>query len=112
MYDCSLRCFVESGKDFTGHSGGIAISGDNAYIPSGDNIYAIPLASLLNAENGDCVSISKIVPVNNDASFIYADEDYIYVGEYHDGKSIFTDHPYETPDGKYHAINSFLQIRS
>ena len=95
-----------SGKAFTGHSGGIAISGDDAYIASGDNLYAIPLPSIIDASNGDSVSISKIIPVNNEASFVYADEDYIYVGEYHDGKSITTDHPYETPDGTYYAIVS------
>ena len=95
-----------SGKAFTGHSGGIAISGDDAYIASGDNLYAIPLPSIIDASNDDSVSISKIIPVNNEASFVYADEDYIYVGEYHDGKSIFTDHPYETPDGTYYAIVS------
>ncbi len=95
-----------SGKNFTGHAGGIAISGDYAYLASGDKIYAISLISLLTASNGDSVSISKIIPVNNEASFIYADETYIYVGEYHDGKAIFTDHLYDTPDGSYHAIVS------
>ena len=101
-----------SGKDFTGHSGGIAISDDNAYIASGNKIYAIPLSSILDAKNGDSVSISKIIPVNNGASFIYADNDYIYVGEYHDGKSITTDHPYETPDGTYYAIVSRYPVES
>lgn len=101
-----------SGKDFTGHSGGIAISGDNAYIASGDKIYAISLLSILSAENGDNVSISKIIPVNNGASFIYADNEYIYVGEYHDGKAIFTDHPYETPDGTYYAIVSCYSVEN
>lgn len=98
-----------SGKDFKGHSGGIAISGKNAYIASGDKIYAIPLSSLLDTENGDRVKISKIIPVNNEASFIYADENNIYVGEYHDGKTIFTDHPYETPDGKI-VLSTSLDI--
>ena len=101
-----------SGKDFTGHSGGIAVSGDNAYIASGDKIYAILLSSILSAENGDNVRISKIIPVNNGASFIYADNDYIYVGEYHDGKSITTDHPYETPDGTYYAIVSRYPVEN
>ena len=93
-----------SGKVFTGHSGGIAISGDSAYISSGEKIYAVPLLSIFSAENGDTVNISKIIPVNNRASFIYADEDYIYVGEYHDGKSILSNHPYKTPDGMHYAI--------
>ena len=101
-----------SGKDFTGHSGGIAISDDNAYIASGNKIYAIPLSSILDAKNGDSVSISKIIPVNNGASFIYADNDYIYVGEYHDGNYITTDHPYETPDGTYYAIVSRYPVEN
>ena len=96
-----------SGKEFTGHSGGIAVSGDKAYISSGDKIYQIPVSSILNANNGDRVSISKIIPVNNEASFIYADDNYIYVGEFHDGGKYVTDHPYYDPeDGLNYAIVS------
>ena len=60
-----------SGKAFTGHSGGIAISDDSAYIASGNKLYVISLSSILSAKNGDSVSISKIIPVNNGASFIF-----------------------------------------
>ena len=96
-----------SGKEFTGHSGGIAVSRGTAYISSGDNIYAIPVSSILNASNGDSVSISKIIPVNNEASFIYADENYVYVGEFHDGGKYITEHPYYDPeDGLNYAIVS------
>ena len=95
-----------SGKDFTGHSGGIAVCGEFLYIPGGGRVYAIPLDSVLEAENGDRVAIRKIIPVENEASFVYADESHVYVGEYHDGKRHFTDHPRETAEGMHYAIVS------
>lgn len=101
-----VSVFYGSGKEFTGHSGGISVCGDNAYIASGEKIYQIPVASILNAENGAKVSISKIIPVNNQASFIYSDGEYLYVGEFHDGKNHITDHPYDTAEGRNFAIVS------
>lgn len=101
-----VSIYYGSGKEFTGHSGGIAICGDNTYISSGDKIYCIPIASILNAKNGDSVRLSKIIPVNNEASFIYSDDSYIYVGEYHDGGKYVTNHPYDTAEGKHYAIVS------
>ena len=101
-----VSIYYGSGKEFTGHAGGIAVCGDNAYISSGDKIYCIPIASILNAKNGDTVSLSKIIPVNNEASFIYSDDSYIYVGEFHDGGKYVTDHPYDTAEGKHYAIVS------
>lgn len=96
----------DGGKEFTGHAGGMAISGDYAYVASDDNLYAISVSSLLNAQNGDSVEAEKVIPVNNQASFVYADDEYIYVGEFHDGNAYVTDHPYETPDGMQYAIVS------
>lgn len=102
-----------SGKEFTGHSGGIAVSGDYAYISSGDKIYAIAVEDILNAKNGDSVKIRKIIPVNNEASFIYADDNYIYVGEFHDGEKYVTDHPFYDPDnGLNYAIVSRYTVES
>ena len=104
--DDSYYVIVKYGseKDFTGHSGGIAISRGYAYVASGDKIYGISLDDILSAQNGEEVRISKIIPVNNAAAFIFADEDHVYVGEYHDGKEIFTDHLYDTPNGAQYAI--------
>lgn len=93
-----------SDKIFTGHAGGIAVSGDRVYVASGSKLYVIPLADILAAQNGGVVKTKAIIPVNNDAAFVFANEDYIYVGEYHDGKNICTDHPHETADGTYNAI--------
>ena len=93
-----------SGKDFTGHSGGIAVCGDSVYIPGGGRLYVLSLASVLEAREGDRVEIQKIIPVQSEASFVYADEANVYVGEYHDGRRHFTDHPHETAEGMHHAI--------
>ena len=57
-------------------------------------------------ENGDSVDVVKKVDVNNNASFAYADENYLYVGEFHDGGAYKTNHPYTTPDGENYAIVS------
>ena len=95
-----------SGKAFTGHAGGIAICGEYAYVANGKKLHAIKLDSVLNAKNGESVEIVESIPVNNQASFVFADGSYIYVGEFHDGGKYVTEHPYETPDGTYHAIVS------
>lgn len=96
----------KNGEIFTGHAGGIAISGDAVYIANGKKIYTLSLTDVLNAENGAALDVGEGVPVNNSASFVFADETYLYVGEFHDGGKYVTDHPYETPDGLYHAIVS------
>ncbi|MBQ8400069.1 MAG: hypothetical protein IJX08_08950 [Clostridia bacterium] len=96
----------KEGKDFTGHAGGVAVHGDTIYVASGKAVHLLPVDTVLNAQNGDTVEFTESIPVNNSASFIYADEQYLYVGEFHDGGSYVTDHPYETPEGLHHAIVS------
>ncbi|MBQ3126294.1 MAG: hypothetical protein IJC15_04420 [Clostridia bacterium] len=95
-----------NGDAFTGHAGGIAICGDFVYIANGSKLHAIAIADLLAAPAGSSVRINESIPVNNNASFVYADEQNIYVGEFHDGGKYITEHPYETPDGTYYAIVS------
>lgn len=99
-----VSLFYGSQKAFTGHAGGIAISGDFAYIAGGEKLYVLPLSELFSAGPGEAVHFSKIVPVGLEASCVSADKDYIYVGEFHDGNSHIANHPYETPVGAQHAI--------
>lgn len=95
------------GTDFTGHAGGIATRGGVIYIASDDLLRLISLTDVMNAENGDEVYVQAAIGVNNEASFVYADEDYIYVGEFHDGEDYVTNHPYEDPnEGMHYAIVS------
>ncbi len=95
---------LENGKDFTGHAGGISVSGDKVYIASGSAIRIASLPDLMNAKNGDTLEITEKIEVNNSASFSYCDDTYLYVGEFHDGGKYVTDHPYDTAEGKHFAI--------
>lgn len=92
------------GEYFTGHAGGITVSGDTVYIASGKKINIIPLAAVLDAKCGDTVSITEAIDTNNSASYIFSSDTYLYVGEFHDGKKYVTHHTYDTPDGEQNAI--------
>ena len=94
------------GKAYKGHVGGIATRGDKIYLSCSDAIHIVSLSDVLNAEGGEAVEIEEKLPVNNNASFIYASDTYLYVGEFHDGGAYVTEHPYETSDGLNHAIIS------
>ena len=96
----------KNGKVFKGHAGGVATTGDNIYLASGDTIYTFSLSEVLNSENGAIIDIGEGIEVNNQASFVYTDETHLYVGEFHDGENYITEHPYQTNDGKYYAIIS------
>jgi len=101
----------KDGKAFTGHLGGITVSGETVYIASEDAVHILPLTSIMNAKKGDTLNIEQSIAVNNQASYIYSDDTYLYVGEFHDGKQYVTEHPYQTQDGLYHAIISRYDLK-
>lgn len=99
--------YVELYKDnepFKGHVGGIALSGDDIYLSTGKKVYKMALNDVLTADNS--VEVGEGIKVNNSASYIFADDNYIYVGEFHDGGKYQTNHKIETNDGTYYAICS------
>lgn len=96
----------KDGKEFLGHLGGIAVTNGKVYLASEDAVHIISLNKITTAKKGDIVNIEETVAVNNQASFIYTDDKYLYVGEFHDGGKYVTEHPYTTQDGLYHAIIS------
>jgi hypothetical protein len=100
----------ENGEDFTGHAGGVATTGDKIFIASDDHVYTIPINSVLNAKNGDTIKLDDGIKVNNEASFVFSNEEYLYVGEFHDGGKYVTEHPYQTNDGTYYAIISRYKL--
>ncbi|MBO4932255.1 MAG: hypothetical protein J6I42_08745 [Clostridia bacterium] len=107
-YYVTLSC---NGEPFTGHAGGIAVSGGSVYIASESRIYTVPLADVLNAENGGSVNIGQGTAVNNKASFLYSDDEYLYVGSFTRTESDRTaEHIFETADGTHYAICSVYPI--
>ena len=92
-------------EEFTGHVGGIATTGDTVYVANDDKIHVIPLSDILNAKEGDTVEVGEGVDVNNAASFVYTDDTYLYVGEFHDGgKYTIVGHENTTAEGTHYAI--------
>ncbi|MBQ2757840.1 MAG: hypothetical protein IJF31_05075 [Clostridia bacterium] len=92
------------GKVYTGHVGGIATTGKNVYLANAGKIYTFALLDLLTAKEGSVVEIGKGTKVNTNASFVYTDEQYLYVGEFHDGGAyVIEGHESKTADGTYYA---------
>ena len=100
----------KGGEAFTGHAGGVAVTRGIVYLASESRIYRIPLSSILLSEDGQRVEIGEGVRVNNHASFVFTNEEYLYVGEFNNGDKYVTDHPYDTPEGKHYAIISRYPI--
>lgn len=97
----------EDDNPFTGHVGGVATSGSNVYIADGGHIYVIDLdTQVLNNTTGQ-IDIGNGYEVNNNASFVFANEQFLYVGEFHDAKHNYVcEHPY----GENNAIVSQYNI--
>ncbi len=95
---------TREGKKYTGHAGGIALTGDTVYISNGSKLYVFSLTDVLSAKDGDVVDIGAGYEVNSAASFVYADENYVYVGEFNNPAEEQKEHIYETPNGTNHSI--------
>ena len=94
------------GEAFRGHAGGIAYTNGTLYIANGSKVYPLSASAVLSAKNGDAVTMDEGIDVNNAASFVYTDDTYLYVGEFHDGGKYVTEHPYDTAEGAHFAIVS------
>lgn len=93
----------QDGEVFTGHVGGIATSGPNVYLADGGHIYYLSLGDEFLRNTTGKIDIGTGYAVNNSASFVFADDEYVYVGEFHDEKhNYICEHTY----GDNHAIVS------
>lgn len=96
---------TREGEKYTGHAGGLAISNGTVYIANAKKIYSFSLGDVLAANNGDVIDIGGGTKVNTNASFVYTDDEYLYVGEFHDGGSyVIEGHENETAEGTHYAI--------
>lgn len=102
--------FERNGKKNTYHCGGIATSGDNVYVVSNDKIFIISLTAIKNAENGAIFELGEGYDVNNQGSYVFTDDKYLYVGEFHDGKAYITDNPVLYEGVQHYAICSVYDL--
>ena len=93
----SVSLYNADGSAFASHAGGVCKSGDFVYISGEQNIYAFRLSDVLS---GSAALVGKF-PTNNRASFCFADEKHVYVGEYAFGSFYPTaeSHHIKTPSG-------------
>ena len=93
----NVSLYNADGSDFSSHAGGVCQSGDFVYISGEQSLYAFKLSDVLS---GSAVLVGKF-PSNNRASFCFADEKYVYVGEYAFGSFYPTaeSHHIKTPAG-------------
>ncbi len=92
-----------------GHGGGIAVVGDYVYLvdnaEEGDGkvgkVHIFRYADLLEAEDGDSVNAIDALSVDSSASFCFAGEGCLFVGEFYRPESYETDeaHHFVTPAG-------------
>lgn len=96
----------QNGEVYSGHAGGITVSGDYVYISNAHKLFVLDKKELLNAGDKETLSFTGSVDVPCNSSFCSCDGNRIYVGEYH-AKDYETDesHTMKTPDGsEYQAL--------
>ncbi len=99
----------KDGELLNGHLGGVSRFGNRIYVADDNVVYLFSLRALLAAEPGSAVSCDERVEVNNSASFCFADDEYLYVGEFHNGEKYVTNHPHTAPEGQNYAIVSLYK---
>ena len=100
----SVIAVDENGKQWEGHGGGVARVKDYVYVANDEKLIIFRLSDLQKAENGAKVASIGTFPVDTAASFCYADDSCIYVGEFYRAEDYEIDrsHAYTTPNGDEH----------
>lgn len=95
------KTLEKDGKDFKGHVGGIATTGEYAYIANGSKIYKVKTESI-NDKSTKVLKLNEEISVNNAASFVFTNDTDLYVGEFHDGGKYVTNHPIKVDEKTTH----------
>lgn len=102
---------TEDGAAYSGHTGGLAISGDTVWLANDgegeDNcVWVFSLEALCNAEDGGSVTVQTRFYPECRAAYCYADSEYLWVGEFYRDPNYLTEenHTMTTADGEHHAF--------
>lgn len=83
----------KNGKKFNGHVGGVATEKETLYIADGGHIYSIDISSFITNEK-KIIEIGEGFKVNNHASFVFTNDNSLFVGEFNDDSHYKTEHEY------------------
>lgn len=90
-----------SGKPVKLHLGGVAVEEDTIYLPSGNKVWTLSLQQSLQ---NDEMEITELMATNNNGSYIYTDDEYLYVGEFYRKQNYQTDNSVVYNSNTYNAI--------
>ena len=86
----------------TGHFGGIAYSNGKVYVANGSKIQEILLEDLLQAN--ETINLNDGIKMMHKVSYCFADDNYLYVGEFYDDPDYLCEHEIKTPTGTNYAL--------
>ncbi len=97
-----------------GHLGGVATVGDNVWLASEGVVMRVSLAQVVSVADATEVHVIDEFNAGNAASFAYASDDKLYIGEYYKDGKFETDvtHKVTTKNGYNQAIASEYTIDS
>lgn len=81
-----LLCMPD-GEPYTGHAGGVCVTGRNIYISGESCLYRLPLSDFHAAAPMDVLGFAEVIPVPVKASFCQIDNGVLWVGEFYEGKN-------------------------
>ncbi len=97
-------------KNFSYHCGGVASEGDYVYVAGASKIFSFLKKDILNSNKAVAV---KSFAVNNAASFVFTDGNFLYTGEFNDDNAYKTENEFKNTDGEVtKAIISKYELAS
>lgn len=106
-----MELVTPDGAPYTGHTGGITAAGDFVWLANdGDGedncVWVLSLTELLAAENGSRITLTTKFQSETRAACCFADDKYLWVGEFNDGEKYVTDasHRFTVSGGENFAL--------
>lgn len=95
-------------KNYKGHAGGVAVHNDNVYISNGGYVYILSLNDVLDSSATDRAVVSNRFKVFVNASFCFAGDDALYVGEFYDADHGYNTHYSHHVEGKNYDNHALI----
>ncbi len=106
-----VELYTADGQPYTGHTGGITHKGNYLWLANDgqddDNcVWVMDLNEVLNAASGGKITLDKYFKPETRSAFCYADENYLWVGEFRDPEKYLTveSHHFEVSGGTNYAL--------
>jgi hypothetical protein len=100
--------YWEDGTPYTGHAGGVSITGRNAWLANASQLFRVDLAELLAAEDGSNLHFAGRFPVITNASFSAVGDDIIWVGEFYHPPTYNTNPTHELTNRAGNQYNAWV----